>query len=135
MAESTPSELLRVLIVDDCADTTSSLALLVQLWGHQAFIAGDGEEALRQAAEHRPHIILLDIGMPGMNGWDLAPRLRGLPGLEGVLLLVVSGFDRPGDQRHSHEAGCHLHLVKPVDPLQLQNLLATCEKEKRQHDP
>jgi CheY-like chemotaxis protein len=134
MAEIAPPEPLRLLIVDDCADTTASLVLLARLWGYQAHAARDGAEALRLAAQHRPHVVLLDIGMPGMNGWDLAPRLRALPGLDGVMLVVVSGFDRTDDRRRSHEAGCDLHLTKPVHPERLRDLLAACEKEKRADD-
>jgi CheY-like chemotaxis protein len=135
MAEFAPPNPLRVLIVDDCADTTSSLALLVRLWGHQPFVAGDGSTALRLTAEYVPDVILLDIGLPGMSGWELAPVLRRMPGMAGVFLVVASGFDRVDDQRRSHEAGCDLHLTKPVDPERLQQLLAACEKEKRKHDP
>jgi len=135
MAELTSTDSLRVLIVDDCVDTTASLALLVRYWGHQPYTAHNGAEALRVAAERCPHVILLDIGLPGLSGWDLAPQLRQLPGLRGVLVVIVSGFDRADDVRHSHEAGCDLHLTKPVDPERLQQLLAVCEKEKRKHDP
>jgi two-component system CheB/CheR fusion protein len=135
MADTLPLEPLRVLIVDDCADTTSSLALLAQFWGHQAFVACNGAEALKLAAQHRPHVIFLDIAMPGLNGWELAPRLRELPGLEGVLLVVISGFGRTDDVRRSHEAGCDLHLTKPVPPQRLQDLLVACKKEKQKNVP
>ena len=134
MAEVALSDPLRVLIVDDCADTTSTLVLLAGLWGYQPHAAGNAEQALRLAAEHRPHVILLDIGMPGMDGWELAPRLRQLPGLAGVFLIALSGFARTADVRRSYEAGCDLHLNKPFDPERLQHLLAACEKEKRTHD-
>jgi CheY-like chemotaxis protein len=129
------SDPLRILIVDDCADTTESLALLIRMWGYQARVAGDAAEALRLAADYRPNVILLDVGMPAVSGWDLAPQLRQLPGLHGVLIVVVSGYDRPDDFRRSYQASCNLHLTKPVDPVRLQQLLAAYQKEKSRHDP
>jgi CheY-like chemotaxis protein len=128
-----PPEPLRVLIVDDCADTTSSLAWLVQLWGYQAHTARDGHEALRLAAQHHPHVILLDIGLPGMTGWELVPRLRLLPGLEQVFVAVVSGYGRDEDVHRSQEVHCDLHLTKPVHPERLHELLAARQKEKCNH--
>ncbi len=130
MADLAPPEPLCVLIVDDCQDTTTSLALLARLWGYRAHTARDGGEALRLAGLYRPNVVLLDIGMPGMDGWEVARRLREMPGLDGTFLVVVSGYDRADDLRRSHEAGCDLHLTKPVHPDRLRELLAACEKGK-----
>jgi len=134
MAELASSYPLRVLVVDDCPDTTASQALLIGLWGHQVHTANTAEEALRLAIEQHPDVILLDIGLPRMSGWELASRLRKRPELNRIYVVVVSGFSQPGDLRHSQEAGCDMHLTKPVPPERLQQLLAACYKEKRIHD-
>jgi len=124
-----------VLIVDDCKDTSASLAILVRLWGHEAHVALDGPAALQLAREVLPDVVLLDVGLVGMNGWEVAGRLRRLPGLDGVSLLVLSGFGTEEDVRRSREAGCDLHLVKPVEPEKLRRLLAARQKEIRGHVP
>jgi len=116
---------LSVLIVDDCQDTTASLAFLVEAWGYAVRVANNAQEAVCLAAEHQPNVVILDVGLPDMNGWDLARQLRGLPGLRDTLLLAVSGFGGAEDQRRSLEAGCDRHLTKPVAPGILQGLLVT----------
>ncbi len=117
-------ESLHILVVDDCPDTTQSIALLLQAWGHAAQVAGDGAEALRLAAVRRPDVVLLDVEMPRLNGWDLARQLRRLPGLDSVLLVAVTGHGREQDRYHSRQAGCDFHLIKPVEPELLHELLA-----------
>jgi two-component system CheB/CheR fusion protein len=123
----TPRAHLCILVVDDCPDTTSSLVALMTIWGHRVLSAQGGREALALAAQHRPDVVLLDIAMPGMTGWDLASKLRALPGLERVVLLAVSGYGGDGDRRRSLEAGCALHMIKPVDPADLKQLLTAIE--------
>lgn len=123
MREPSPSPERRVLIVDDYADTATSLALLARVWGHQAWAATRPEEALRLARAHCPDIVLLDLLMPNMSGWELAVRLRQLPGLEKTLLVAISGCGRAEDQARSRAAGIDLHLVKPVEVELLYNLL------------
>jgi len=117
-----------LLVVDDCPDTTASLALLAQGWGYCVRSANDGTTALRVAAQCRPDVVLLDIAMPGMDGWEVARRLRALPGLEDVFLVILSGFGGEDDQLRSLQAGCDLHLLKPVDPERLRRLLAAREE-------
>ena len=112
-----------VLVVEDHGDTALSLAMLLHFWGHRVRVARDGPEALALAAEAPPEVVLLDIGMPGMDGWEAATRLRRLPGLDRALVVAVSGYGREDDRRHSHAAGCDLHLLKPVDPDVLLRLL------------
>src|SRR5262245_24149854 len=92
---------LSVLIVDDCQDTTASLAFLVEAWGYAVRVANNAQEAVCLAAEHQPNVVILDVGLPYLNGWDLARQLRGLPGLRDTLLLAVSGFGGAEDQRRS----------------------------------
>lgn len=123
MNETATSDRLRVLVVDDAADIRNSLATLLTIWGHSYRLAADGPEALRHAPEFRPHVVLLDIGMPGMNGWEVARRLRMMPELTGTFLIVISAYNQDVDKEVSWRQGCHLHLVKPVDPCVLEMLL------------
>jgi CheY-like chemotaxis protein len=130
MARDAGSNVLHVLVVDDCPDTTGSLAILIQAWGHQAVVANNGPEALRVAAAQPPDVVLLDIAMPGMNGWEVLRHLKELPDLKSTYLVVVSGCARKEDFARSAGAGCHLHLTKPVEPALLQRLLTFCKNRK-----
>ncbi len=113
-----------VLITDDNRDAADSLSQLLQAWGYRTWVAYDGPGALTAAAEHRPRVILLDIGLGGMTGYDVARQLRADPGQNGVHLIALTGFGQEDDRRRSQEAGFDDHLVKPVDPDTLQQLLA-----------
>lgn len=113
----------KVLVVDDCRDTTEGFARLLTAWGHDARIAHDGREALDIAGKQHPDVVLLDLGLPGMNGHEVARRLRH-DGCESSLIVVLSGYGDDEDRRESKRAGCDLHLIKPVDPLELQRLIA-----------
>jgi CheY-like chemotaxis protein len=123
-----------VLIVDDYEDAADSLAMLVKAYGHHACVAYSGAEALRLASVCCPDIVFLDVAMPGMSGWELAMRLRQLPGLEQVSLVAVSGYDQDSDRAGSRRAGCDLHLLKPVDPEEVLQLLLACQEEKQRHE-
>jgi len=115
----------RVLIVDDNSDTAETLAELARSWGHEVAVAEDGPTALELASKFLPEIALVDIGLPQMDGYELARRLRKIPGMEGLPLVAITGYARDEDRRAAHEAGFTLHLVKPVDPGRLEKLLAT----------
>jgi len=104
----------RVLVVDDSIGTAESMAALLQLKGHDARVAFDGPKALETAAAFHPEVVLLDIDMPGMNGYQVAKQLRQMPGLEQTLLVTLSGYGQEEDRRRSREAGFQHHLVKPV---------------------
>jgi signal transduction histidine kinase/DNA-binding response OmpR family regulator len=117
----------RVLVVDDNTDGAESLALLLQLAGHEVRIAHNGPQALDSVESFAPQLVLLDIGLPGMDGYEVARRLRTKPNLEGMLLVALTGYGREEDVRRSREAGFHHHLVKPADPTALANLLAGSE--------
>ncbi|HZU38766.1 MAG TPA: ATP-binding protein [Gemmataceae bacterium] len=117
----------RVLLVDDNIDAADTLAMLLQLWGHQVDVAHNAEEALHLTDQHVPDLILLDIGLPGTNGYELARQLREQPGLEHTLLIALTGYGQDEDRRRSHEAGIASHLVKPVNPGVLQKLLDRLE--------
>jgi PAS domain S-box-containing protein len=114
----------RVLLVEDRRDVADSLALLLGARGHEVRVAYDGPEALEAAGAFRPDAVLLDIGLPGLDGLEVARRLRQEPGLEGVLLVTLSGYGTEEDHRRSRESGCDAHLVKPVDPDVLFGVLA-----------
>jgi PAS domain S-box-containing protein len=113
----------RVLIADDNADAAGTLACLLGAFGHDARVAHDGPAALATAAEFRPDVVLLDIGMPGLSGLEVARRLRGMPAGRGATLVAVTGYGHDDDRRRSREAGCDAHLVKPVDPEAILRLL------------
>jgi signal transduction histidine kinase/CheY-like chemotaxis protein len=113
-----------VLVTDDNRDAADSLARLLKAWGHPVCVTYDGPAALAAARDFRPRVVLLDIGLGGMNGYEVAMRLRREPGLEGTRLIALTGFGQEEDRRRSKEAGFDHHLVKPVDPEDLQRLLA-----------
>ena len=110
--------------MDDNRDGADSLLLILQAYGHEARAAYDGESALRLARSFRPDVVLLDIGMPGLDGYEVARRLRRDGGLGDALLVALTGHGREEDRRLSAEAGFDVHLLKPADLGQLQRLLA-----------
>jgi CheY-like chemotaxis protein/two-component sensor histidine kinase len=107
----------RILVVDDNQDAAATLAMMLELEGHDARAAFNGADGLRIAEAARPDIAFLDLGMPGMDGFELARRLRALPGGVAMLIVAVSGWGGEGDKRQSAEAGFDLHLTKPVSRL------------------
>jgi CheY-like chemotaxis protein len=110
-----PAHCYKILVVDDNEDSARSMALLLKFEGHEVRMAHDGPETLRIAREFRPRIVLLDIGLPGMNGYEVARKLREDPPVENVLLIALTGYGREEDRRRSREAGFDYHLTKPVD--------------------
>ena len=113
----------RVLVVDDNVDAAEMLAALLNLYGHQVCTAHDGPDALRMAREHLPDVILLDIGLPGLNGYQVASQLRTEPEFAETLLIAVTGFGQAQDQERSRQAGFDIHLVKPVQPQVIRDVL------------
>jgi two-component system, chemotaxis family, CheB/CheR fusion protein len=116
--------MLRVLVVDDDRDTRATECALLRTWGYETAEAADGPTALSLAASFHPDVVLLDLRMPGIDGYEVARQLRALPGLAKTLLVAISGLGQPEDVQACLQAGCDLHLVKPSDPLALQELLA-----------
>lgn len=114
----------RILVVDDNADAARMLAALLRARGHHVETAGSGAAALETASVFRPDVVLLDIGLPGMDGYEVARRLREQPEARTAFLVALTGYGRPEDRRRSTEAGFDAHLVKPVDLASLQRLLA-----------
>jgi CheY-like chemotaxis protein len=122
--EGVPAVGLSVLVVDDNVDAAETLSMLLELKGHEVRVAHDGPEALRVLGSFRPRLILLDIGLPGMNGYEVARRIRQSEELRGVTLAALTGWGQEEDRRRSREAGFDHHLVKPVDIDALEKLLA-----------
>jgi CheY-like chemotaxis protein len=114
---------LRVLVVDDDPDAAESTATLASLAGFDACFATSGEDALGHAEENPPHVVLLDVMMPGMDGYELARLLRNRAGGKQPLLVAVTGCASPGFKWGSAEAGIDLHLNKPVEPAVLVGVL------------
>jgi CheY-like chemotaxis protein len=114
----------RILIVDDNEDGATSLSMLLNLVGHQTFTANDGHEALSAFERIRPDVALLDIGLPGINGFEVARRIRELPFGREAVLIAVTGWGQEDDRSRSRAAGFDAHLVKPVNHEELTKLLA-----------
>jgi two-component system CheB/CheR fusion protein len=112
---------MRILIADDCPDNRDSLALLLRAWGFEVLVAADGISALEAFRTFAPHAAILDIAMPGLDGWDVARQVRG--GDSTVLLIALSGHAREQDVEQSRLAGFDVHLVKPVEPSEIRRLL------------
>jgi PAS domain S-box-containing protein len=121
---SRPDDLPKILVVDDSVDGAEMLAAALTAKGYDTRLAHDAPVALRIAAEFRPDVALLDIGLPVMDGYELAARLRELPDLNGMKLIALTGYGQESDRQKSREAGFDHHLVKPVDLLILESVLA-----------
>ncbi|MFZ1904663.1 MAG: ATP-binding protein [Steroidobacteraceae bacterium] len=115
----------RILIVDDNVDAAEALAMILQLEGHTTELAFDGREGLSRAAVFRPDTVLLDIGLPTMNGYEVARTLRADTALSGIRLIALTGYGQAEDKRHALEAGFDAHLVKPVEYAALADTLAS----------
>jgi two-component system CheB/CheR fusion protein len=124
--EDTPrSHPLRVLIVDDCKDNRDSLAMLLRVWGHEVRVARDGPSALVESQSFRPLVVILDIGLPGMSGWEVVRRLREQPDSHSVRVIALTGYGQEQDKGKAREAGFDAHLTKPADLALLRQLLDT----------
>ncbi|MGH8563450.1 MAG: hybrid sensor histidine kinase/response regulator [Gammaproteobacteria bacterium] len=113
----------RILIVDDNQDGAESLAMLLQLGGHETHMAHDGLEAVEAAERFRPDAMLLDIGLPKLNGYEVCRRIRAQPWGKNMVLVAVTGWGQEEDRHKSREAGFNIHIVKPVDPAALTKVL------------
>jgi signal transduction histidine kinase/CheY-like chemotaxis protein len=121
----------RILVVDDNVDATESLALLLRLTGHEVSIAHDGQAALQLATTFRPSVVLLDLGLPGMSGYEVAQQMRRLPALTDTVLVALTGYGQDEDRQRSRAAGFDHHLVKPIDPESLPRLLDSLSRQRQ----
>ena len=114
---------IRVLVVDDNKDSAESLGMLLQLKGNDIRTAHDGLEAVTVAETFRPELVLLDIGLPKLNGYEVARRIRQKPWGRDMILVALTGWGQDEDRRRSQEAGFNFHIVKPVELAALEKLL------------
>ena len=114
----------RILVVDDNRDAADSLAMLLRMMGNEVHTAHDGLEAVGAAAAFQPDVVLLDIGLPKLNGYEAARRIREQAGGSDMVLIALTGWGQEEDRRRSKEAGFDHHLTKPVEFAALQKLLA-----------
>jgi CheY-like chemotaxis protein len=119
----------RILIVEDDADGREALRALLELWGHEVEVAENGEQGVELTLNSRPEVVLLDIGMPGMDGYEVAKRIRAAPGGPEPFLIAYTGWARVEDHRRGREAGFDSYVLKPADPDHLPALLAAAPKD------
>ena len=122
------SRRLRVLVVDDNRDSMESLAMLLGFWGHDVLTAGDGTEAVEIARQQHPDVVLLDIGLPGIDGYEVARRMLAPAETRRPALVAMTGYGQAEDRQRAREAGFALHLVKPVEPDALRQALAVVDR-------
>jgi CheY-like chemotaxis protein len=122
-----PAQDLRILVVEDHDDTAASLSMLLHLNGYEVEVAIDGPSALEAVKASAPDVVLLDIGLPKMNGWLVAKQIREHDVWQRPLLVAVTGYGTQADRLRSQQAGIDLHLVKPVEPHALEDLLKRFE--------
>ena len=114
----------RILVVEDNRDSADSLRLLLELSGHEVAVAYSGHDGVQAAEQYQPDVVLCDLGLPGLDGYGVARRLRDNPTTATARLIAVTAYGHDEDRRRSHEAGFDLHVVKPVEPAALGKLLA-----------
>ena len=112
-----------MLIVDDNRDSADTMGMLQQMQGHEVRVAYDGQQGLSVAGEFTPDVILLDIGLPRMDGYEVARRLRQLPSLKDAFIVAMTGYGSESDRARSLDAGFNEHLVKPTDLEQIRKIL------------
>ena len=118
----------RVLVVDDNVDAADSIAMLLNMEGHQTRAVNTARAALLAVPEFKPEVVLLDIGLPEMDGYEVARRLRQ-NGKQRIRLVAVTGYGQPADRRRAHAAGFDEHMVKPVEPTALQDFLRVVQSD------
>jgi two-component system, sensor histidine kinase len=122
-AEKTPSSSRRVLIVEDNQDAQDALKCLLELWGHEVMVASDGASGIQSALAHRPDVALVDLGLPTVDGYEVARQIRAAVGAAAPLMIALTGYGAPEQRAQALSAGFDLHIVKPVDPDRLATLL------------
>jgi len=120
---------LRILVVDDCPDTRETLRIALGLWGYTVETAKDGRAALGAALLFRPDVVLMDLALPGMDGYETARGLRRLPGLEGTPVVALTGYATDEDRKRSQAEGLAGHLVKPADTEEIRRAVLAAARE------
>ena len=123
MTPATAPRRFRILVVDDNHDSALSMAMMLQIMGHDTRTAHDGESAVSTAETFLPEVVLLDIGLPKLNGYEVAQRIREKTWGQSMYLIAVTGWGQDEDRQRSSEVGLNLHMVKPVEPAALEKLL------------
>lgn len=123
-----PASRRRLLVVDDNRDAAESMSMLLEMWGHEVAFAYDGPTALETAQQWQPQAVFLDIGLPGMDGYEVAERLRELPQAKDAVLVAITGYGQEDDRQRSRRAGIDHHLVKPVAPDALRSLIESLQR-------
>jgi CheY-like chemotaxis protein len=124
----------RVLLVDDHKDTRRMLGIMLGLSGHEVLEAGDGGKAVEIAISERPDVAIVDIDLPGIDGYEVARRLRAHPGLSGIVLIALTGYGCDEDLRCAIDAGFDVHLVKPVESARLADAIVRGRQERRRSE-
>jgi PAS domain S-box-containing protein len=124
-SNSRPACARRILVIDDNVDSAESLKILLEMQGHDVEIAHNGSQAVATALQFRPHVVLLDIGLPGMDGFEVVREFRGHPGLASVIVIATTGYGRDEDRLRCLDAGFNDHLTKPVEIAKIEDILAT----------
>ena len=132
MHPPTDSLSLRVLVVEDELVMAECLARFLRSWGNEVAVASNGPDALGMASTFQPEVVLLDIGLPNMDGYEFALRLRRLPGMERCLLMALTGQGCEADVGRYKEAGIDFHFLKPVEPALLREVLSSAGKFRRE---
>jgi len=125
---------LSILVVEDNIDGRESLRDLLEIWGHRVGLAENGHEGVEQALSMRPDVALIDIGLPGMDGNEVAQRIRAAFGADPLILIAMTGYGQPDDRRRAIQAGFDDYLVKPVDPAYLSRRLGELGRQIRQRE-
>jgi CheY-like chemotaxis protein len=115
----------RILVIEDNPDAAEALGLILSTAGHEVVVAHSGEEGVALARTFRPRVVLSDIGLPGMSGYDVARAIRREEALASTYLVAITGYGQEADQKLAHAAGFAQHLTKPVDTTALERLLAS----------
>ena len=121
---------LRIEVVDDNQDSANSLGMMLRIMGNDIQIASDGEQAVSLAEDFQPDVVLLDIGLPKLNGYEAAKQIRQQPWGKKIALIALTGWGQEEDKRQAYASGFDMHLVKPVDPNSLMGILAELHATK-----
>jgi CheY-like chemotaxis protein len=116
-------------VVEDQADSRETLKTLLTLWGHQVEVAENGRRGVEKALANQPEVALVDIGLPELDGYQVAEQVRAAPTGDRIYLIALTGYGQPQDRKRALQAGFNAHLVKPVDPRELERLLAVARIE------